>query len=282
RKELLLRYNSEPKPKATLISWYLSNLNGANFDWQGRMQNWFVNVTQGLSFKHRTNFGYGFDGGYERVFEFEFGPNRTATRPGAFFGPDPERSTHRKTFFVFGDTTPSKKFSAAAVITYSFGTLDFDLGAGPRFPRVSPAALLNPRAALDPGPGNALDISANLTFQPTDALRASLDYTKSRLVRHDTGLVAFDANIYSLRGTYQFTRFTFARARLDIDSLASRLRGQYLLGWTPNPGTSFYVGYNDDMTHDGFNPFTSQLERGFRRNGRTFFIKFSYLFRRSL
>jgi hypothetical protein len=59
------------------------------------------------------------------------------------------------------------------------------------------------------------------------------------------------------------------------------VRGQFLFGWTPNPGTSFFVGYNDDLQRNGFNPFTRQLEPGLRRNGRTFFIKASYLFRRS-
>ena len=33
---------------------------------------------------------------------------------------------------------------------------------------------------------------------------------------------------------------------------------------------------------NAFNPFTGQFEPGLRRNGRTFFIKVSYLFRRSL
>ena len=119
-------------------------------------------------------------------------------------------------------------------------------------------------------------------YQPTDALRASFGYTKSRLVRHDTGRIAFDDNIFSLRSTYQFTRFTFARVRLDYSTLSARVRGQFLLGWAPNPGTSFYVGYNDDLNRNGYSPFTEQLEPGFRRNGRTFFIKMSYLFRRSL
>jgi len=41
------------------------------------------------------------------------------------------------------------------------------------------------------------------------------------------------------------------------------------------------VGYNDDMNRNGFNPFTGDLEPGFRRNGRTFFIKMSYLIRKS-
>jgi hypothetical protein len=53
-----------------------------------------------------------------------------------------------------------------------------------------------------------------------------------------------------------------------------------LFGWTPTPGTVFYVGYNDDVNRRGFNPFTGQLEPGLRQNGRTFFIKMSYLVRR--
>jgi hypothetical protein len=53
------------------------------------------------------------------------------------------------------------------------------------------------------------------------------------------------------------------------------------LGWTPSPGTSFYVGYNDDMNYSFQNPFTGQVTPGFRRNGRTFFIKASYLLRKS-
>jgi len=124
-------------------------------------------------------------------------------------------------------------------------------------------------------------VEGNFTYKPTDALRLSLDYTKSRLERYDTGRVAFDDNIYSWRTTYQFTRFLFARSRVDYSTLRSNVSGQFLLGWTPNPGTSFYVGYNDDLTRNGYNPFTNQFEPGLRRNGRTFFIKMSYLIRRS-
>jgi hypothetical protein len=59
------------------------------------------------------------------------------------------------------------------------------------------------------------------------------------------------------------------------------MRPQLLFGWTPNPGTSFYAGYNDDLNVNGFSPFTNQLEPGFRRNNRVFFIKMSYLSRRT-
>jgi hypothetical protein len=60
------------------------------------------------------------------------------------------------------------------------------------------------------------------------------------------------------------------------------VRGNFLLGWTPNPGTSFFVGYNDDLNRNGYSRINGMLEPGFRRNGREFFIKMAYLFRRSI
>ena len=289
REGLFVYYRSEPKPKAKLVSWRINNLVDTNFDWQGRMQYWGEEFQVNFNFQQQTFWGIGFSHNYERIFEEEFGNKRNANQRGAFYGEDNERSTNRRNIFSFLETTPTKKYSLFIFSIYNWDAFDFDFGAGKRFPRVSPVALryraaglnLND-APLDPGPGNSLDLRVNFAYQPTNALRASLQYTKSRLVRHDTGLVAFDDNIISLRTTYQFTRFTFARARVDYDTLAANMRGQFLFGWTPNPGTSFYVGYNDDMNRNGFSPINGQLEPGFRRNGRTFFIKMSYLFRRSI
>jgi hypothetical protein len=280
--EFFTRYASEPKPKAKLISWRLHQFTGFDYDWQGRMQGWVTEPQFRVQLVHQTFIAVGVTGRFERLFEEEFGPKRSETQQGAFFGPDPERSTYRKEVFAYGGTSPSKKYSAFLFGVYRWGEFDFDFGAGPRFPRVSPAALVDPDAPLDPGPGKSVNIEASFTYQPVDAFRTSVNYNKSRLRRYDTGFVAFDENIISSRATYQFTRFVFARARVDYATLASSLRGQFLFGWTPNPGTSFYVGYNDDLTHNGFNPFTGQLEPGFRRNGRTFFIKTSYLIRRTM
>ncbi|HSQ23805.1 MAG TPA: hypothetical protein VLN44_05335, partial [Pyrinomonadaceae bacterium] len=138
-----------------------------------------------------------------------------------------------------------------------------------------------PNSALDPGPGSSLDLNFSVGYQPTKPLNMSLSFSQSKLRRNDTGLLAFQDNIYSFRSTYQFSRFVFLRARVDYDTLSSNARGQFLFGYTPNPGTALYVGYNDDLTYNGNSPFTGQLEHGLRRNGRTFFIKLSYLFRKS-
>ena len=297
RHGVFLYYNTDQKPKATLIRQHYHILPEINFDWQGRIQSWGHETQTELTFKNQTYAGLGVSFNYERIFEEEFGGTRLAPAPRCFSteqlqanpwlrcgfaGDDSERQTMRNNIYGYGGTTPSKKYSLSFFVIHNWGAFDFDFGAGPKFPRVSPAALVNPNAAeLDPGKGNQLRFEGSAAYQPTNALRLSLDYTKDRLVRRDTGLVAYDDNIFTLRGTYQFTRFTFARARIDYDTLAASVRGQFLMGWAPNPGTSFYVGYNDDANYNGFGPFTGRLEPGFRRNGRTFFIKMSYLIRRS-
>jgi hypothetical protein len=279
--ELFTRYDSEPHPKARLISWRTFNDFSTNFDFQGRMQGWHDEAQLRFNFPRQSFIAFALQGGYERVFEEEFGPRRNATQAGKFAGEDSERSAYNKGFYAYGGTTPSKKYSIFVLAVRNYGILDFDFGAGSRYPRVSPGGLLNQKAPQDPGAGNSLHIETNLVYQPTDTLRLSLDYTKDRLRRIDTDRLAFDENIFVLRGTYQFSRFTFARARVDYETLSSDVRGQFLLGWTPNPGTAFYIGYNDDLNLNGFNRFSGSLEPGFRRNGRTFFIKMSYLFRRS-
>jgi hypothetical protein len=298
------RYNSEPKPKARMISWRVYNDISTNFDWQKRSQVFNDESQVQFSFRRQTYLGVGFDKGYERVFEEEFGPARKAgsscalTNTCTFWGADNERSAYSKGLYMFAGSTPMKKVDFNMFINRVAGSLDFDFGGGDRYPRVSIPAVTarNAQAAglcngpappavcsapRDPGPGAFLHFDGSVNFRPRSALNLSLSFTKERLRRYDTGLLAFDENIVSLRSTYQFTRFIFARGRVDYDSLASNIKAQFLFGYTPNPGTAFYVGYNDDLNRNGFNPFSGQLEPGFRRNGRTFFIKMSYLFRKS-
>jgi len=279
--DFYVSWNSTPKQKARFVSWNVESFNNVLYDWNGRIQGGATGAHAFFNFQKQSFFGGGFDDRYEKDYEEEFGPKRTSFQSGAFFGA-PTRAAHDKVWFIGGGATPSKTYSFNFFANFGYGAMDYDFGGGDRFPRVSPAALqFGQGAPLDPGPGRAIDLNGFFTYNPTGALSLTLNYNKSRLRRNDTLLVAFDDNIYSLRGTYQFTRFIFARARVDYDSLASNIRGQFLFGWTPNPGTAFYVGYNDDMNRNGFNPFTGQLEPGFRRNGRTFFIKMSYLIRKS-
>jgi hypothetical protein len=284
-----VRYNTDPKPKAKLIiGRHTHNFTHFDYDWQGRLYIWESENLVEFTLPRNSYFGLAYEYAYERVFEEEFGPRRRAATPGdpgqagAFYGPDNERSTSKNHYFVYGGSQFNKKYQFSFRAVYRDGHFDYDFGGGDKYPRVSPAALLlGDDAPYDPGPGGLFEFTGGITYQPTNELRMSLNLNKQRLVRHDTGRVAFDVNIFTYRGTYQFTRATFARAIVDYNTINSKVRGQFLLGWTPSPGTAFYAGYNDDLNYGGFSPLSRQLEPGFRRNSRTFFLKMSYLFRKS-
>ena len=229
-------------------------------------------------------------------------------RPGCtFFGESTERPSAKQHLSFYAGSNFSKKIQVNAQVTQRWGHIDFDFGNGDKYPRVSPAALqyaaakeaaiaagdcdedipetqrafaCTASAPLDPGRGKLLQFNGNLTYQPTNELRAQFSINSQRLRRYDTDRTAFAINILTTRGTYQFTKATFARLILDYNTLSSRLRSQALFGWTPSPGTAFYAGYNDDLNYDSRHPFTREIVPGFRRNTRTFFIKMSYLIRR--
>ena len=288
-----IQYQTDRDAKKNIIYKRINNATNITYDWKGRSQGIQSNTQGMLALQRQTFVGGGFEYGYERVYEHEFGAKRTATRRGAFFGSDPERSSHRKEIYGFIETTPVKQLFFLGVLSFSSGNLDYDFGAGPKYPRVSAPFLAwkercgqnpncnEPVPGFDPGAGDQIFIESSVRYQPTAAWQAQLNYTRSRLVRHDTGKVAFDDNVFSLRSTYQFTRNTFARMRLDYSNISTRIRPQLIFGWTPSPGTAIYAGYNDDLNYHGYNPYTGLHEPGFRGNGRTFFIKASYLFRKS-
>ncbi|HYJ90798.1 MAG TPA: carbohydrate binding family 9 domain-containing protein [Pyrinomonadaceae bacterium] len=295
-----IRYQTDQNGKKNIIYKRLQNATNISYDWRGRGQ-YFISDTQVmLALQKQTFVGIDLQFGHEWDYEHEFGAVRTASHTGAFFGPSAVRSAPFKAVQAFIESTPSKKYYLYFFLDYTAGIMDYDFGAGPRFPRASAAyvayqdqlshcnvataplfcaTLTEP--GLDPGPGNQLTLQSTFRWQPTTPFQTQLDFNKRRLVRHDTGLVAFDDNIFSSRTTYQFTRNTFARLRLDYSTLSRHIRPQFVLGWTPNPGTAFYVGYTDDVSYNGFNPYTSRFEPGFHGNGRTFFIKASYWFKKS-
>lgn len=271
-------YNSEPRPDAQLISWSATNITHALWDWQGRANFVYVYPQVQLNFRRQTYVqAYAFRD-YERLFEEEFGVRRAPDRAGAFVG-DSERSTSWEGFFLKAGSSPTEALAFSFTLSNSWDVFDYDFGAGPQFPRVSPAALDDPGAPLDPGPATSYSFGGDVTWRPVDALRTSVDASRNRLVRNDTRLTAYDSTLVSWRTTYQFTPFTFVRLRTDWDSALATLSGQYLFGWTPNPGTALYAGYNDEATIDGFDRYSAAAIPGYRRTGRTVFIKVSYLLR---
>ena len=291
-----VQYQTDRDAKRSIIYKRIQNNANITYDWKGRSQGLFSNTQGMIALQRQIYIGAGTSQGYERVFEHEFGPARSATNPGAFFGPSSERSTVRNEIYGFLEASPIKQLFFLSVVSHFWGTMDYDLGNGPKYPRVSApfvarqnaCALLEepicplPVPGYDPGPGNMLYLENSIRYQPTTAFQIQASYNRRRLKRNDTGLVAFDENILSIRSTYQFTRNIFARTRIDYSNIQSRIRPQFILGWAPSPGKAIYVGYNDDLNYNFYNRYTGNFEPGLRGNGRSFYIKMSYLFKKSI
>ncbi len=213
--------------------------------------------------------------------EHEFGARRSAERPGAFFGEPNRRTVYHGLAGQF-TTAPTEHLSLTLVVDRAWEVLDFDLGGGARYPRVSPAALADPDAPLDPGTGRSQDWTISLDLHPTDALRVVLEWSRSLLVRDDTERVAYDQRLLTARTSYQFSRAVFARLRASYDSLAGRALVEALVAWTPTPGTAVYLGYEEPQIRDPrrFRPGDPLSAWG--ALGRTSFLKVSYRFGRDL
>jgi hypothetical protein len=281
------RESTKSKPKARLIRINFNQFVRYTFDWAGRTQYGLLGGSFNAQLQGNLFISGEAGDQVEHLYEEEFRPNPINGSGSAFFG-GRQRVAQQPYFSLNVNKVVNKQLNFYGFIGSIFGSFDYDFGAGSKFQRVSPAYIawqnsgyVGPEPALDPGPGKQFDVQAGFEYKPISPLRVSLDYTNSHLRRYDTHLLAYATNIFTLRSTYQFTRFTFVRARWDYDTLSANVRGQMLFGWNPNPGTAFYVGYNDDVNYRGTNPFNGQFEPGFARNGRTFFIRASYLFRKS-
>jgi hypothetical protein len=273
------RIGTEPKPKNTLIGLTTRTFFNFSFDGQGRVQQARTSFNTEWNLQNELRIETGTDFEFSKIYEDEFGAKRNAAQRGIFFGED-FRQSNQFTVDAEIEKNFSKKISVGAGFGITTNEFDFDFGASERYPRVSPAALSG-SSQLDPGKGFKFSYAVGVDLQPTDPWSIELSYEREKLKRYDTRLTAFDSNIYSLRSTYQFTRFTFARVRMDYETIDGTINSQILFGWSPNPGTAFYVGYNDNSNYRAYNEFLNRFDEGFRRDGRRFFIRISYLFRRS-
>lgn len=284
------RLQTEPKPEKQLIQTTLRGSADLDVDGRGRLQYTGTNANLSFDFQNQLELYFSGGVGVEKIYEDEFGARRNDSQSGAFFG-EPSRGAFQYSGRVGVEKSFGKRISFEADIGFTANDLDLDFGASEKYPRVSPTYLdyllglpFDPtldEPPIDPGKGLSFGYELEVDLQPTDSLNIRLAYERTKLTRYDTDQTAFDASILSLRSTYQFTRFIFARARLDYETVEGSLNSQVLFGWNPNPGTAFYIGYNDNSFYRGYNYFADQFDLGFRRDERRFFIRASYLFRKS-
>jgi hypothetical protein len=157
------------------------------------------------------------------------------------------------------------------------------------------------RVNYDP-PGNEIpflaarnSVKSTLTIRPNKSLRIDNTYILFRLHSLDQSSGALNNHIIRSKWNYQFTRRLSARfigeyaavlANPNFTSLQTTkdFNADFLLTYMLHPSTAVYVGYNSDLANvliplgadaDG------NLLHGSRfiNDGRTFFVKASYLFR---
>ena len=190
-----------------------------------------------------------------------------------FAVPDPERNLFAGSVNV---TTPTYRFVTA--------TASLSAGQTPLFAEASK--------------GSSRGISAAIDLRPTNAFRATVQFTRLSLDRSVDGSNYSVENIPRLKIEYQLTPAIFLRligqyssrkrsplldrngnrilvdGSLDTGSDLNEFRVDWLFSYRPTPGTLVYLGYGATMEEAG-----QQRFRNFERSIDGFFAKVSYLFR---
>jgi len=119
--------------------------------------------------------------------------------------------------------------------------------------------------------GYKTSFGLRLTLKPFTNLHLFFDFKNDELYKEKGGEKEYEVNILSLRTRYQLSRSLSMRLITDYNDYYKQFYTSILLSYEYRPGTVFYIGIDDNQEKD---------ESGiFRRQGRYYFIKFSYWWR---
>ncbi len=108
-------------------------------------------------------------------------------------------------------------------------------------------------------------------IRPFSSLNVSYNFTNSKFFKERGGEKIYDINTFRQKITFQISRTLSLRLITDYHSYYKELFNSFLISWEYNPGTTFYLGFDDTQEKNEFDVF--------ERKKRTFFIKFSYWWR---
>jgi hypothetical protein len=154
--------------------------------------------------------------------------------------------------------------------------------------------------------GDELFINHTMSIKPTGHLEIDNIYILDRVLNGAAHHSSFNNHIIRSQWNYQFTRALSLRTIMQYNGLLANptysslqttkdLSANFLITYLVHPGTAVYVGYNSNLENlipslclpvagqsVGCDPNGSGLIRGNRliNDGRVFFVKVSYLFRR--
>ncbi len=119
--------------------------------------------------------------------------------------------------------------------------------------------------------GYKTSLEFRLTLQPLSNLRLFYNIDSDIFYREKGGEKEYEINIISQRISYQLSRSLSLRLITDYNNYDKKIYNSILLSYEYRPGTVFYLGIDDNQEKD---------ESGiFKRQGRYYFIKFSYWWR---
>jgi hypothetical protein len=153
--------------------------------------------------------------------------------------------------------------------------------------------------------GDETAITQTMSLKPTRHLQIDNTYILDRVLNGAVHHAAFNNHIIRSKWNYQFTPALSLRFITQYNGLLANparssltttrnLNFDFLITYLPHPGTAVYVGYNSNLENlvpglceqlpgsTACIPNGPALVRsnGFINDGRQFFVKISYLFRR--
>jgi len=158
----------------------------------------------------------------------------------------------------------------------------------------------------EPITGDETFINHTMSIKPTGHLEIDNTYILDRVLNGGAHHASFNNHIIRSKWNYQFTRALSLRAIVQYNGLLANpaysslqtnrnLNFDFLITYLVHPGTAVYVGYNSNLENFipglctpapgslvGCDPNGNGLVRGNHliNDGRVFFVKVSYLFRR--
>ncbi len=119
--------------------------------------------------------------------------------------------------------------------------------------------------------GYKTSVNTRLTLKPITNLRLSYNFRNDLFYKEKGGEKEYEVNIISQRINLQLTRALSLRLITDYNDYYKELYNSVLLSYIYSPGTVFYIGIDDNQEEDDSGIW--------RREGRYYFIKFSYWWR---
>jgi hypothetical protein len=157
---------------------------------------------------------------------------------------------HKKTFRASLGADPFSWLSGN--ISYSFGDSIYYSGDPPYL-------------------GYKTSMGGRLTLKPITNLRLFYNFRNDMFYRRRGGEKEYEVNIISQRINLQLSRALSLRLITDYNDYYKKIYNSILLSYEYRPGTVFYFGIDDNQEEDDSGIW--------RKEGRYYFIKFSYWWR---